>query len=67
MQLLQLLSRQSEINPAVYIGLRGVGILPSHTPGDETWALSDPGGFSHLSVMDVAAAVPVGRSGQQQD
>lgn len=28
---------------------------------------SDLGGFSHLSQMYVAAAVPVGRSGQQQD
>lgn len=41
-----------------------MGILPSLAPGTENCTLSDPGRFSHLIGMDVAAAVPVGRSGQ---
>lgn len=41
-----------------------MGKLPFHAPGAENCALSDPGCFFHLIGMDVAAAVPVGRSGQ---
>lgn len=59
--------KQTLSRVAICIGLWAVRILPSHTPGTEMWALSDPRGFSHLSAMDVAAAVSVGRSGQQQD
>lgn len=42
-------------------------IQPSHATGTENYTLSHPGHFFHLIGMDVAAAVPVGRSRQWQD